>query len=104
MLNLSGRVRNNEVLGFVQTQCDLPERLRKNHREEVFVRFVFYDERGSQENRVVVFFSEFQKRFLLKGTAWTIDGAFKSVPSHFYQLVTVHAESFVKFFSLCSFY
>ncbi|KAF7675360.1 hypothetical protein CDIK_4522, partial [Cucumispora dikerogammari] len=50
MLNLTGRVRNNEIPGFVPTQCDLPEGLRKNHRGEVFVRFDSYDESGSQEN------------------------------------------------------
>ncbi|KAF7685001.1 hypothetical protein CDIK_4250 [Cucumispora dikerogammari] len=46
-------------------------------------------------------FSEFQKRFLLKCTAWTIDETLKADPSHFYQLVTVHGEFFGKFFPLC---
>ncbi|KAF7685782.1 hypothetical protein CDIK_3469 [Cucumispora dikerogammari] len=99
MLNLTGGVRNNEVPNFVLTQCDLPEGL--SHRGGVFVRFDLYDESGSQENRVLVFFSELQKRFLLKYTPWTIDGTFKSVPSHFYHLVTVHGEFFGKFFLLC---
>ncbi|KAF7685908.1 hypothetical protein CDIK_3342, partial [Cucumispora dikerogammari] len=60
-----------------------------------------YDESGSQENRAVVFFSELQKRNLLKCTAWTIYLTFESAPSHFYQLVTVHGEFFGNFFSLC---
>ncbi|KAF7685209.1 hypothetical protein CDIK_4042, partial [Cucumispora dikerogammari] len=63
MLNLIERIRNNEVPGFVLTQCDLPEGLRKNLREKVFVRFASYDESGAQENRIVVFFSELKKRF-----------------------------------------
>ncbi|KAF7685554.1 hypothetical protein CDIK_3697 [Cucumispora dikerogammari] len=100
MLNLTGRVRNNEVPGFVSTQCDLPEGLRKNHRGEVFVRFDSYDESGSQENRVVVFFSELQKSHL-KCTAWTTDETFESVPLHLYQLVTVHGKFFGNFFPLC---
>ncbi|KAF7693580.1 hypothetical protein CDIK_2288 [Cucumispora dikerogammari] len=79
VLNMIVRVRNNEVLGFVPTQCDLSGKLRKNYREKFFVRFYSYDESESQENRVAVFFFELQKIFFLKSPVCTIDRTFKSV-------------------------
>jgi hypothetical protein len=49
----------------------------------------------------VIFISEFQKSILLKSNGWQIDGTFKSVPSHFTQLITIYGKYLGKFHPLC---
>ncbi len=75
-----------ELPDFIPTILEIPESLWYNTRNETFFRIVS----GSGNlNRYIIFLSDFQKNILNYSTTWVIDGIFKSVPNHFYQLITI---------------
>ncbi|KAF7694710.1 hypothetical protein CDIK_2008 [Cucumispora dikerogammari] len=101
MINLTNRVRNKNTKDFIPSLPDIPSSLRMNHRNKEFMRYDSHDHNDTQGKRFVIFFSDIQHKFLKKNDTWCIDGTFKTVPSHFYQLVTIHGDVLGKYFPLC---
>lgn len=72
-----------KILSFI----DIPEILQKDHHGK---KFMLYDSGSSDENRVVVFCSEFKKKYIVNSKTWISDGTFRSTPVDFYQMLTIH--------------
>ena len=98
MMNTVTRKRNKEIPGFKPKQKDIPEELFKNQRGEVFLR---YDSGCDAKERYVIFMSDLQKEEIKNCKVFLIDGTFRSVPSCFYQLITIHGDFFGKFIPFC---
>lgn len=95
------RERSKEYGLSVMKFIDIPEQLRIDHQKN---QFLMYDSGYEDENRYVIFSSKFKEKYINQSDIWLIDGTFKSTPSDFYQLVTIHifilGKSFPAFYIL----
>ncbi|KAF7694780.1 hypothetical protein CDIK_1938 [Cucumispora dikerogammari] len=101
MINLTNRVRNKNTKDFIPSLPDILSSLRTNYRNKEFMRYDSHDYNDTQGKRFVIFFSDIQHKFLKKNDTWCIDKTFKTVFSHFYQLITIHGDVLEKYFLLC---
>lgn len=80
--------KRNKILGFVPSQIyDIPDNLKYDKKGNIFLRF---DSGINDDNRYIIFFAKFKELRLQESKLILIDGTFKSCPSGFYQLVTIH--------------
>lgn len=63
--------------------------------------FLRYDSGFNDEERFVVFFSNYKENITNKIKTLIIDGTFRSAPPHWTQLLVVHGWCFNKSFSIC---
>lgn len=80
--------RRNKQTSLIN--CDykeIPESLRYTLDKTQFFRF---DSGYNDNNRVIIFYSEFSESVLKVTETVLIDGTFKSCPNYFFQLVTLH--------------
>ncbi|WUR02116.1 MULE domain-containing protein [Vairimorpha necatrix] len=74
---------------------DIPEVLQVDSKKNRFLRF----DSGMQDNdRFIIFFSEFKKSMIEKIDTFVVDGTFKSSPQGFYKIVVFHGHIFGKSF------
>jgi len=52
-------------------------------------QFLIFDSEASQD-RILIFSTENNLKLMDQSTNWLVDGTFKTVPSLFYQLFTIH--------------
>jgi len=82
---------------FVPSIAYFPKSLWNNSRGELFLR---YDSGIKDEDRFVIFSSEYQMSILKDSELWVMDGTFKSVPNHFEQMLTIQGKYLGKYWPL----
>ncbi|KAI5154391.1 hypothetical protein ENBRE01_3368 [Enteropsectra breve] len=95
--NLLTKKRNNSIGVFDYKYEDIPEMFKKTLKGE---NFLIFDSGYTSEHRAIIFLSNYSKEKLLCCKTWLVDGTFKSAPSEFYQLVTIHGAIFGKTYPL----
>ncbi|XP_068211896.1 uncharacterized protein, partial [Palaemon carinicauda] len=82
------RAKKNYVPALPDCQEDLiiPEDFTKTHKGELFL---MYDS-GPTNDRILIFSTQRNLDLLARSENWFADGTFKTVPSIFFQLYTIH--------------
>jgi hypothetical protein len=88
-------MRNKIDENFIVNFSDIPDNLKQTLSGK---RFFLYDSGIEDEERILIFSSDFQIEYLNKSETWLIDGTFKSCPREFNQLFTVNFCLFGKVF------
>jgi hypothetical protein len=86
MTNAINRERNRYLKQFKINKTDIPSFLKNNLRGE---RFLYFDS-GVEEDRFLIFMSDFSSAQLCRSRVWLCDGTFFASPSEFTQLITIH--------------
>ena len=81
------KARAKEFLNITPEDEDIPDTLRYTSRGELFV---IHDSGVRDPERCVILCSTRQLGYLKKSSTWLIDGTFRSAPSVFTQLITIH--------------
>lgn len=92
---LISRERSKSVGLKIMKFVDIPEILRLDHQKN---NFMLFDSGIEDDNRFVIFSSFFKQRFISRSDIWIVDGTFRSCPSDFFQLFTIHIYVFGKTF------
>ena len=80
--------KRNASIGFIKNEYDdIPEILRNTLNGKKFMQF---DSGVCDPERFVIFYSEESYCFIKYAKIWLVDGTFKSCPSSFQQLYTIH--------------
>jgi hypothetical protein len=87
MTRIIRRERNKKFKDLSVEVYDIPDMLAKNSRDE---RFLLFDSGVYDIDRIIIYLSPFQKKYIMASETWLIDGTFKSTPPSFYQLLTIH--------------
>ena len=77
----------------IMKSIDIPESLQYDMQNN---RFLLIDSGYADENRFVVFSAFFKRTFIDSSSIWMVDGTFRSTPSDFYHLLTIHIYNFGK--------
>jgi hypothetical protein len=89
------RKRNEKFNKHDYKQDDIPEFLKKDLCGNKFVRF---DSGVSDNERFIIFYTDFAEKYFTKIENVLVDGTFWSVPSEFTQLITFNFQVFENFF------
>jgi hypothetical protein len=78
----------NKIMNYVPgVLLDMPEKLKKDSNGNLFLRF---DSGYEDNNRILIFITEFKFNLIKNLEVFEIDGTFRSSPSGFYQLLVIH--------------
>lgn len=82
------RTHNQCALPIPKTMSDLKiaDEYTKTMKGEQFLIF----DNGASQDRILIFSTENNLKLMDQSTNWLVDGTFKTVPSLFYQLFTIH--------------
>jgi hypothetical protein len=93
------RRRNNCDNTYIKTFNDIPKIFKSILDNK---RFLLFDAGVNDNQRYVIFASDFQISCLKKSNVWLMDETFKSCPSEFEQMYSIQAYIYVKAFP-CAF-
>lgn len=91
------KIRNMSYGVFNAESLDIPESLHKDLQGNVFFRF---DSGVQDKSRIIIFSSEFKKKYFLQSEVLLIDGTFKIAPQGFLQVLTIQSLLFGRVFPL----
>ncbi|KAF7692217.1 hypothetical protein CDIK_2441 [Cucumispora dikerogammari] len=91
------RIRNKKFKDSNMNFDDILDKFKINLRKETFLQ---YDSRSADNQKVLIFYSQYTIDLLTKTRYTLIDGTFWSVPTLFTQLLTIFGSAFGKSISL----
>ncbi|KAK4881108.1 hypothetical protein RN001_004427 [Aquatica leii] len=80
------RISNTTTLPTSISDIELPEEYKKTEKGNNFLEFDW----GNDDDRFLIFGTELNLQLLTNSRHWFMDGTFRTVPSLFYQLYSVH--------------
>jgi hypothetical protein len=90
------RRSRNSIIGFLPGGlADIPQVLQVDSKGNRFLR---YDSSAEDNERYIIFFTEYKRKIIPSIKTFVVDGTFKSAPQGFYQLVVFHGYIFDKTF------
>lgn len=89
--------KNKKKISFNPLQDDIPNLLRSTINGTTFFR---HDSGINDENRFVVFYSDFSIPYITNLKIFGVDGTFKTCPREYFQLFTIHGLILGKFYPL----
>lgn len=84
--------QRNKIIGYTKKDFDdIPDSLKVALNGDKFLQWDtgFYD-----LNRMIIFYTNESVKYLRESDVWLLDGTFKSCPTDFYQLYTIHSYVF----------
>lgn len=98
MIDSVNKKRNKLLEKYDVLNDDIPELY---HFDLTGDKFLLHDEGVESKNRYVIFMSHSNFNYLKNADSVLVDGTFWSVPSNFFQLITINVHLFGRFFPVC---